>query len=55
MMGAGARGVVPEWFKLAQWSDHLIFWQFGYPGITVTDTGVLDLLSILQRKTPWGN
>jgi hypothetical protein len=32
-------GVVPEWVKAADWSDHLSFWQFGYPGIMVTDTG----------------
>jgi hypothetical protein len=32
-------GVVPEWIKAADWSDHRSFWQFGYPGIMVTDTG----------------
>ena len=32
-------GVVPEWVKAADWSDHRSFWQFGYPGIMVTDTG----------------
>ncbi len=32
-------GVVPEWVRAADWSDHRSFWQFGYPGIMVTDTG----------------
>jgi len=32
-------GVVPEWVKAADWSDHRSFWQFGYPGIMVIDTG----------------
>jgi len=32
-------GVVPEWVKASDWSDHRSFWQFGYPGIMVTDTG----------------
>lgn len=32
-------GVVPEWVEAADWSDHRSFWQFGYPGIMVTDTG----------------
>jgi len=32
-------GVVPEWVKAADWSDHRSFWKFGYPGIMVTDTG----------------
>jgi hypothetical protein len=32
-------GVVPHWVKAADWSDHRSFWQFGYPGIMVTDTG----------------
>lgn len=32
-------GVVPEWIEAADWSDHRSFWQFGYPGIMVTDTG----------------
>ena len=32
-------GVVPEWVKYADWSDHRSFWKFGYPGIMVTDTG----------------
>ncbi len=32
-------GVVPEWVKAADWSDHGSFWKFGYPGIMVTDTG----------------
>jgi hypothetical protein len=32
-------GVVPEWVRAADWSDHRSFWKFGYPGIMVTDTG----------------
>ncbi len=32
-------GVVPEWVRAADWSDHSSFWKFGYPGIMVTDTG----------------
>jgi hypothetical protein len=32
-------GAVPRWVKGASWSDHASFWDFGYPGIQITDTG----------------
>ncbi len=32
-------GAVPRWVPGAEWSDHRSFWDFGYPGIQVTDTG----------------
>lgn len=38
-------GVVPEWVEGAGWSDHLSFWEFGYPGIQVTDTGAFRAAS----------
>lgn len=34
-----AAGVAPEWVPGVTWSDHSSFWQFGYPGVQVTDTG----------------
>ena len=32
-------GLAPEWVGGVTWSDHASFWQYGYPGIQVTDTG----------------
>jgi len=43
-------GAVPEWVKAADWSDHRSFWQFGYPGIMVTDTGEFRSLSHTTKE-----
>ena len=32
-------GSVPRWVPGARWSDHNSFWNNGYDGIQVTDTG----------------
>lgn len=32
------RAAVPSWIPGVGWSDHLSFWQQGYPGLMVTDT-----------------
>jgi len=31
-------GSMPSWLPGIGWSDHWSFWQFGYPGVMVTDT-----------------
>lgn len=31
-------GMVPEWIREGGFSDQWSFWQFGYPGIMITDT-----------------
>jgi Zn-dependent M28 family amino/carboxypeptidase len=36
---------VPSWVKGAAWSDHGSFWQQGYAGIQITDTGAFRALS----------
>lgn len=32
-------GSVPRWVTGASWSDHASFWDYGYRGIQITDTG----------------
>ncbi|NLH71784.1 MAG: M28 family peptidase [Verrucomicrobia bacterium] len=34
-----AAGLAPEWVGGVTWSDHSSFWEFGYSGVQVTDTG----------------
>jgi hypothetical protein len=36
---------VPGWVKGASWSDHGSFWQYGYAGMQITDTGTYRALS----------